>query len=246
MLFYSLMTLSKLSYLIISIFILTTFIHNRVSYAESVIPHNSGEIAVEIDCGKDTVLFTKYTPIVRISLLSDKNDILSQIENLREQSKVELGPLVKQYMLTAEKLTQLTTKTDADTAQTIQQSKKRLSSAFKAIEKKINAVLTHYQAIIDSRIQQNTLETFTLPCSGVSRQFQNVAPGKYRIYGILTFSTTTLRWFEPIIVKYGVQNSFCKGGDRPTVYLTRDNIMNPYWTELNWWSFMNLDFSKHH
>ena len=90
MLFYSRMTLSKLSYLIISIFILTTFIHNHVSYAESVIPPNSGEIAVEIDCGKDTALFTKYTPIVRISLLSDKNDILSQIENLREQSKVDL------------------------------------------------------------------------------------------------------------------------------------------------------------
>ena len=97
--------------------------------------------------------------------------------------------------------------------------------------------------------------TFTLPCSGVSHQFQNVAPGKYRLYGILAFSTTTLRWFEPIVVKCGVQNSFrkagvqnsfCKGGDRPTVYLTRDNIMNPYWTELNWWSFMNLDFSKHH
>jgi hypothetical protein len=245
-LLYSLMTVSKLSYLIISIFILTIFTNKYVSYAESVISPASVEVAVEIDCGKDTALFTKYTPIVQISLLSDRNDILSQIENLREQSKVELEPLVKQYMLTAEKLTQLTAKTDADTTQTIQQSKKRLSSAFKAIEKEINAVLIHYQAIIDSRIQQNTLETFMLSCSDVSCHFQNVAPGKYRIYGVMTFSTTTLRWFEPVIVKSGVQNSFCKGGDRPTVYLTRDNIMNPYWTELNWWSFMNLDFSKHH
>jgi hypothetical protein len=30
------------------------------------------------------------------------------------------------------------------------------------------------------------------------------------------------------------------------VTLTRNNLKNPYWTDLNWWSFMNLDFSKHH
>ena len=240
------MTLSKLSYLIISIFILTAFINNRVLYAESFISPDSGEITVEIDCGKDMTLFTKYTPIVRISLLSDKNDILSQIENLREQSKVELEPLVKQYMLTAEKLTQLTAKTDVDTAQTIQRSKKRLFIDFKEVGEKIDAVLQHYQTTIDSLIEQNTLQTLSISSSRATYQFSNIAAGKYRIYGVMTFSTTTLRWFEPIVVKCGVQNSFCQGGDRPTVYLTRDNIMNPYWTELNWWSFMNLDFSKHH
>lgn len=209
--------------------------YSRVSYAESVMSSGFGEITVEIEYGKETALFIKYTPIVHISLLSDTDDILAQIEDLREQSKTELEPLIKQYMLTAEKLTRLTTQTDA--GQTIQQTKKQLSNNFKAIDERIHTVLVHYQKIIDSRIQQHTLKTFILPGSVINHQFKDIAPGKYRLYGVMMFATTTLRWFEPVVVK---------GGDRPTVYLTHDNMMNPYWTELNWWSFMNLDFSKQH
>jgi hypothetical protein len=228
-----------MKYLIgISIFIVTAFINSPLLYAETHVTQTSGEIAVNIYYGKDTALSTKYTPAIHLYLLNDKDNILAQIEQLKEQSKAELERLIKQYMLAAEMLTQLAVKTGTESI--TQHTKDQLSEDFKVNKKRIDAVLEHYQTAIDTLIEQHTLQTHTTSVPRITHhasRIRNIAPGKYRLYGVMTFATTTLRWFEPIVVK---------GGDRHTVYLTRDNLMNPYWTDLNWWSFMNLDFSKHH
>jgi hypothetical protein len=108
---------------------------------------------------------------------------------------------------------------------------------FKTTEKAIETVLERYRMLIDARLQRDTIKTLTSSYPTVTSQFENVAPGTYRLYGVMTFATTTLRWFEPIVMK---------GGGRYSITLTRENLLNPYWTDLNWWSFMNLDFSKHH
>jgi hypothetical protein len=220
--------------IIISILILIAW-NSPFSYSETTVLANSGEVIVNLDYGKDTAGLTRYPPAIQLSLLDDRENIFAQIEQLREQSKAELEPLVKQYMQTAEALTQLAVKTN--TGQSARHTRERLLNAFKTTEKNIQMVLEHYRTLITARIQQDTIETLTLPDPTVNGQFGNVTPGRYRIYGVMTFATTTLRWFEPIVVK---------GGDRHTVDLTRENMTNPYWTDLNWWSFMNLDFSKHH
>jgi len=229
-------------FIVAGVFILSAFMNSPLSHARTGGPPDSGEIAVNIYYGKDTALFTEYTTTVQLYLLTDDDDILAQIEQLKEQSKAKLEPLVKQYMQAAEKLTQLALEVGTDREK--QDEKKRLHNIFTIAEKTLNAILKKYRGVIDSLIEHHTLQTFTMPLSrimhhvsSINHQFENVAPGKYRVYGIMAFSTTTLRWFEHITVK---------GGDRHTIYLTQDNITNPYWTDLNWWSFMNLDFSKHH
>jgi hypothetical protein len=221
--------------ILISLFILITILNIPVAHTETGSSQNSGEIIVNLYYGMDPAVLTRYPPTIQLSLLDDRENILAQIEQLREQSKVELEPVVKQYMQTAETLIQLTMKTRA--GQAPQHTREQLVNTFKTTEQNIEAVLERYRPIIAARIHQATIETFTLSDPTVNAQFGNVAPGPYRIYGVMTFATTTLRWFEPIEVK---------GGDRSTVNLTRANMMNPYWTDLNWWSFMNLDFSKHH
>jgi len=206
------------------------------AYAETPESQDSGEIVVKIHYKESAALFTRYDARIHLSLLIDDEDLLSQIELLREQSKPELEPLIKQYMYTAETLTQfaLKNKNVRDT----QQKKEQFMKVFTTTQKRIHTVLAQYKAVIKSIIQRHTLRTLHDKSAFSDQlQFSELSAGRYRVYGALTFATTSLTWFEPIHVK---------GGGRYTVTLTRENMMNPDWTELNWWSFMNLDFSKHH
>ena len=224
------------------IFALHILTNTFLMYAANVTPQDSGEISVNVRYGEDPALLTKYHPILQCYLLTDSSDILSQIEQLKEQSKAQLEPLIKQYMLVAETLSQITL--NAPTDKEKQAEKNRLHKMFNKTEKTINNILEQYRAVIDSIIHHHTIRTCTMSLSSVSPQlstlscqFRHIPSGGYRIYGVLIFSTTKLTWFEPVSIK---------GGDSYTVNLNRDNIKNPDWTELNWWSFMNLDFSKHH
>jgi hypothetical protein len=162
-------------------------------------------------------------------LLDDTHDLLAQMTALQEKSKPELEPLIKQYMYAAEILGRLA----------VSESKKRtqFQQQFAEVEQQINNILDNYRKQIDAILESAAL--LSNMCFSITEScfLPDVAPGNYRIYAELSFSTTTLRWFEPIEVK---------GGDSVPVNLTRDNLKNPYWTDLNWWSFMNLDFSKHH
>jgi hypothetical protein len=192
-----------------------------------------GDITVAFKYAVAPDVFVQSPPTLQILFLSDHDDIFSQIEALKEQSKAELEPLVKQYMYAAETLMT----SAAEARQADQQTQKRAAELFKTAETHIEVVLARYQLQIDSLMQQHTLMTAMLTLLPAERRFTQIQAGKYRVYAVLTFSTTALRWFEPVEVK---------GGGRHTITLTRENLMNPYWTDLNWWSFMNLDFSKHH
>jgi hypothetical protein len=219
----------------ISLFILTVFIRSPLRAMEAGLSQDAGEILVTIHYPQDPTVLTRHMPSIQLSLLDDRDPILAHLEQLREQSKGELEPLVKEYMRIAGTLTQFAV--TADTGQLPQEKKTQLVQTFKTTEKAIETVLERYRMLIDARLQRDTIKTLTSSYPTVTSQFKNVAPGPYRLYGVMTFATTTLRWFEPIVVK---------GGDRYTITLTRENLLNPYWTDLNWWSFMNLDFSKHH
>lgn len=67
----------------VGIFMLTFFITIPLLYAEISGLQVSGEIAVHVDYGKEAELCDKYETTIQISLLSDEDDILSQIEQLR-------------------------------------------------------------------------------------------------------------------------------------------------------------------
>ena len=214
--------------------LLTTVLFPLFSiYAETSETQLLNEIRVSLDSAQ---IPTQYTPELSISLLADDDDVLAQIEALREQSKAELEPLVKQYMYTAEELTQLALQQSDE--QHTRQDKDRLLSVFATTEKNIQAVLKHYEAMIDSIIRRYTLRKVTdVSVCSESIPFKEIPPGTYRVYGVLTFATTALTWFEQIRIE---------GGGCHTVHFTRENRKNPYWTALDWWSFINLDFSKHH
>jgi len=173
------------------------------------------------------------TPKLQFFLLSDADDLVAQIVRLQEQSKPELEPLVQQYMLCAEQLIRIASRRDQER----QPEYAQLLQSFQAAEAQIQMVLARYRAQIDRVLQAHLVNVQTGNLELDHAAFREIVPGAYRLYVVMTFATTTLRWFEPIIVK---------GGGCHSVTLTRENLMNPYWTDLNWWSFMNLDFSKHH
>lgn len=195
---------------------------------------DTGEFSVIFRDQADPAVFREYDAHIALYLLDDNDDTFTQIEALREQSKAELEPVIKQYMLTVEALNQVASQKKKG----LNPEKDRLLSTFKVIEEQVGLILEEYKERIDKLIQGHILQTIRMKFP-VSEPlwFKELFPGKYRVYGELTFSTTRLRWFEPLIIR---------GGDSYTIIFTRQNMQNPYWTELNWWSFMNLDFSKHH
>lgn len=194
---------------------------------------DSGKIRVMLTYAVPPDILEKSRPTLQFVLLSDHDDIVSQIEALKEESKNELEPLVKDYMHAAETLTMFAVKGE----QTDTQEKERIVNVFENTERRIKDVLALYHLRIDALLQQHRIVTKTVSSLHAGGAFTLVQPGKYRVYAVLRFSTTTLRWFEPVEVK---------GGGCHTIVLTRENLMNPYWTDLNWWGFMNLDFSIHH
>lgn len=175
----------------------------------------------------------KYEPHLELSLLADDDDILGQITALQEQSKPALEPLVKHYMHAAETLN----RSSAGTVDSPQQ-RAQLIRNFTTAETRIQEVLERYTPIITEILQRHARQKIRrTPLLTNTLTVQDLPPGRYRIYGVLTYATTTLTWFEPV---------YLQGGDCRTITFTRDNLNNPYWTTLNWWSFLNLDFSKHH
>ncbi|GAK56072.1 hypothetical protein U27_03034 [Candidatus Vecturithrix granuli] len=191
-----------------------------------------GELVIEVLYPPDIETLAKYDPQFQITLLADDEDILGQIKRLQDQSKPELEPLVKQYMYAAEALNQFKNGKITD------QQQAQLMQSFTVAEKRIQQVLERYTALITVLLQRYTHQKIpNAPFATTILTLRDVAPGHYRVYGVLTYTTTTLAWFEPVHIK---------GGERRTITFTRDNLHNPYWTELNWWSFVNLDFSKHH
>ncbi len=164
-----------------------------------------------------------------VTLLDDAHDIFAQITALQEESKPALEPVLKRYMYAAEMLGRLPAADAEKRAQFHQQ--------FSEAETQINRILAGYRQQIYDILDNAAL--MSTACSSLTEacSLSGVASGKYRVSAELSFSSTTLRWFEPVEVK---------GGEAISVSLTRDNLKNPYWTDLNWWSFMNLDFSKHH
>lgn len=222
-------------FFLISLFSVIVGSDALLAFAETTPAAKFGEITVTLPAAQEIAVLPNAAFSLRLALLDDRENLLAQIEQLKEQSKAELEPLVKEYMYAAGVLTQLAAQSEAEP--TARQTQAQRLKAFKTAEQQIAAVLAHYRTRIEARLQQNTLQTRTFSARTGNARFERVAPGQYRLLAALTFATTTLRWFEPILVK---------GGDRPTVRLTRANLMNPYWTDLNWWSFINLDFSKHH
>lgn len=193
-----------------------------------------GESAVHPD--QEIRVTVAYSPAtheegmqLRVALLDDTTDLLAHITRLQEDSKKGLEPLVKRYIHAAEMLTQLRAATAEEKAPIIQR--------FRRAERQIDDILSSYRQQIDQLLERATLNMYTASTLDESFVFSGIPSGNYRVYAELMFSTTTLRWFESVSVK---------GGDDGSVNLTRDNLKNPYWTDLNWWSFMNLDFSKHH
>ncbi|MBD3304762.1 hypothetical protein GF339_00260 [candidate division KSB3 bacterium] len=197
---------------------------------------HTGEVLITVQYEGGAEFLARYQPRLTVSLLDDRDDLLTQIERLREASKGELEPLMRQYMYLAESLTQIALQ-QAPPQQKVQKQA-QIADRFHRIEQKLSHVLTQYRTRIASLLRKHTLRTLPAkPLSAAPRRFKAIPPGRYRIYTVLRFATTTLTWFEPVQIQ---------GGDRPNILLTRENMRNPDWTELNWWSFMNLDFSKHH
>lgn len=165
-----------------------------------------------------------------LTLLDDADDVLARITALQEASKPELEPLIKRYMHAAEMLSRLSQAASEQRAQFRQQ--------FDEAETHISHILARYHQQLRRIVEHAAVASQTCAALVADCRLADVKPGQYRLLAELSFSTTTLRWFEPVEVK---------GGDSPvSVLLTRDNLKNPYWTDLNWWSFLNLDFSKHH
>ena len=201
-------------------------------YAASSECEEKGELVVELLYPQNLKTLAQYEPQLEITLLADDDDLLGQIDALQEQSKPELEPLVKQYMYAAEALHQ------SRTGKITQHQQTQFMRNFTAAEKRIHKVLERYTPMITDLLDRHTRQKIrNTPLLTATLSFHDLAPGQYRVYGVLTYTTTRLTWFEPVHVK---------GGERRTITFTRDNLHNPYWTALNWWSFVNLDFSKHH
>lgn len=204
-----------------------------VGYAVASRCEEKGEFVVELLYPHDFEALRCDNPRLEITLLVDDDDLLRQTTALQEQSKPELEPLVKQYMYAAEALNRVRTEERSH-----QEQQARLMQSFTSAERRIRQVLERYASLIARLLDRHTCRKFyKTPLTTTTLTFRDVPPGQYRAYGVLTYTTTRLTWFEPVHIK---------GGECRTITFTRDNLYNPYWTDLNWWSFVNLDFSKHH
>lgn len=217
----------------VCLLVLAVGIFDNSGDATSLQGSAKGTILVEIVYPHALELLTQYEPQLEITLLADDEALMGRIHALQERSKPELEPVVKQYMYAAEALNQIRT------GKIPQQQQTQLMQSFTAAEKRIQQALERYTPLITDLLQRHTCQKIHKmpPLAALTLTVKDVAPGRYRVYGVLTYATTTLTWFEPVHIE---------GGERRTITLTRDNLHNPYWTELNWWSFINLDFSKHH
>ena len=164
------------------------------------------------------------------ALMDDADDLLGQIMAWRDASKPALEPLIKRYMHAVERLAQRSNAADSDERQ-------RLAAEVRSLEAQQEALLTTYRRQIGDLLASHTLKRREMAAVSLPMCLDGMSPGKYRIHVILTVETTQFHWFEPIQLQ---------GGDRLAIRLTRENVKNPDWTDFNWWSFMNLDFSKHH
>ncbi len=218
--------------LIKKIFVACLLLHaiGVVSYAEM-----PGDVSVSVRISEDMPDIDTYLPRMMLYVLNDQDNIEAHIEQWKEESKDILEPLVRQYMLTAETLLHVTSRAHS---LEVQKEQARLLSQFASVKQAIESYLTDYRQRIEHLIDHYTVRRVNVMSAGPDAiVLCGFPPGKYRIYGIVSFATTTLRWFEAVTLK---------GGDRQNIVFTRENMTNPYWTDLDWWSFMNLDFSKHH
>ncbi|PIE35541.1 hypothetical protein CSA56_03815 [candidate division KSB3 bacterium] len=195
----------------------------------------AGEISVVVSIREEFTNLDAYSPRLTLCVLDDRQDIGAYIERLREESKPVLEPLVRRYMLSSEALTRLTVRRDSPA---IQKERSRLRADFSSANEDIDSILAYYRRRIDRCIEQAIIRHLAeMPVRSDAIVLRELPPGTYRVYGVISFATTTLHWFEGVTLE---------GGESHSIILTRTNMMNPYWTDLNWWSFMNLDFSKHH
>ena len=165
-----------------------------------------------------------------VALIDDSSDVLAQIDAWREASKPTLEPLIKRYMYLAERLAQLTNAADSHERQ-------RLGAEMRELETQKDKALTAYRANIRTLLAAQTKKRIDVAVDSLPVTLEALSPGAYRAHVILTVKTTQFHWFEPFHIQ---------GGDRLAIRLSREHIKNPDWTDFNWWSFMNLDFSKHH
>lgn len=189
-------------------------------------------IYVQVKIADDLSNFSWEQSCITVSLLGDRQDLGGQLTRLQEESKPQLEPLIKQYMFAAEQLTHLRGHKERT------EEREQTLRSFHEQETRIQHILDDYTVQIAQIFQQQTLQIRREEGRAVEYiEFHEIPPGNYRVHAVLTFSTTTLHWFEALRVE---------GGDTALCVLTREKLNNPYWTELNWWSFINLDFSKHH
>jgi hypothetical protein len=192
----------------------------------------STDIFIQVEIADKLPNFSWEQSRIKVFLLDDRHNLSRQLTDLQEESKAQLEPLIKEYMYTAELLTRLAAQKEKAEERT------EALLSFHEQETQIQRVLDGYAAQIDRIFQEQTLQIRREEGQAVERiEFHDIPPGKYRVYAVLTFATTTLQWFEALSIE---------GGDTVLCALTRENRHNPYWTDLNWWSFINLDFSKHH
>ena len=189
-------------------------------------------VSVQVDIADEFPNIVWEQSRVTVFLLDDHQDLSGLLTELQEESKAQLEPLVKKYMYTAELLTRLAAQRERAV------EKKQALLSFHKQEAQIQHILDKYTAQIIQLFQKQTLQIRREEGRSVERiEFHDIPSGNYRVYAVLTFATTTLHWFEALNIK---------GGDTALCVLTRETLNNPYWTELNWWKFINLDFSKHH
>ncbi len=215
--------------------VIIVFIEVTVLYAEDMPEHACPPLTIVLDENEYAPEIARHHPSFHVLLIADNEDILAQIESLKEQSKPALEPVIREYMLAVEALTRLAASQKRE--QGSEQQKQALRARFYSADTKLTTILAGYRQQIDDLLQQNTVQTLVSLVSSDPLLVAGIPSGKYRIYGRVMFATTTFHWFEPVIIQ---------GGECRTMTLTRENMTNPYWTDLNWWSFMNLDFSKHH
>lgn len=165
-----------------------------------------------------------------VALIDDSGDVLAQIDAWREASKPTLEPLIKRYMYLAERLAQPSNGADS-------QERLHLGAEMRVLEAQKEEVLNAYHVKIHNLLTSQTKKRIDVAVDSLPAAFEALSPGAYRAYATLTVKTTQFHWFEPFYIQ---------GGDGLTIQFTRNNVKNPDWTDVNWWSFMNLDFSKHH
>jgi len=165
-----------------------------------------------------------------VALIDDSDDLLAQIDAWRETSKLALEPLIKRYMYLAERLTQSASAADSE-------ERERLKTEIRSLEAQKDALLKAYCVKIQKLLASQTRKRLDVAADSLPVTLEAVSPGVYRAHVILAVQTTQYHWFEPFRIQ---------GGDRLAIRLSRENVKNPDWTGFNWWSFMNLDFSKHH